>query len=766
MPTPSLTIELQVQGNDRIDVRIRSNLTGQSQGVVTPPFSGAHQRQAVALALEEVRFALPAWQSVPEVFQALKDLGLGNDSGFTRLRDKVGKALFDAVFPPGNLREALHASLNAATTDSPARIELSFRAEDADIGAYPWELLYEEPRGFLFSNPRAALARYVACTLPVPELITSDAINLLLVAPRPVSRPTDPIQLPTLVDSESKAISEGLAEPLARGAIHLDPLPDASPSRSTWEQLNDYLTMHKGAQAPHILHFDGHGGFGQRCAMPPAGCGLPNLANDTCCRACGRRLDGPPQGYLAFESRNKQPHWVSAEELSNLLIAAGVRLAVLTACKSAVVAGQSVFSGMGPALIKTGVPAVVAMQFSVTDEAARGFTHSFYLALAQYEPLTRAMGLARASLFAYETAWYRPVLYLRTDAHNPDGRLFTRTSKPEQERAEELRATPLPDSLRPHGLGQEAFGISPGSIRQRREPDEFSRVGGEFHWDRSEWVDEFLKVVRGESGKGDIRVMAFPAPPEADPDGFVRYLEAKCTALSTSSQLAPRIVPIRLQLTDSLHPFPMVARLLDLLASQSDDCRDRFRKAAERIRNQWQPRETRYQLDQGVLAQEFADSLCEAAKTCRLVVLLHSFDAASEDLRAWILFTWLEVHQAELAGTVVAVAGNQGLGLEEQLNQPPHMICRPPLPAMHAYDLWEWAYYGHGLTWLPLEFVTKYNREHMNGSARSFSEFIETCKAFEDWCSKGGLAHHSIDTAQEPFVTSQPRWGDIASMQH
>ena len=291
-------------------------------------------------------------------------------------------------------------------------------------------MLYDPDRGFVFANRRSALIRYVACPLPVPTLAKSDALNLLLVTSRPISQPTDPIQLPLLVDAESKAIADGLAEPLASGAIQLEPLPPASPARSTWELLSDYLTTHTGAEAPHILHFDGHGGFGRRCAIAPAGCGLLNAASETVCRGCGRHLDGPPQGYLAFEARNKRPHWVSAREVSNLLVDAGVRLAVLTACKSAVVAGQSVFSGMGPALIQAGVPAVVAMQFSVTAEAAKSFTRSFYLALAQYAPLTQAMSQARAALFADETAWYRPVLYLRTDAKNPDGKLFARKSKP------------------------------------------------------------------------------------------------------------------------------------------------------------------------------------------------------------------------------------------------------------------------------------------------------------------------------------------------
>lgn len=598
--------------------------------VVTLPFSESNQRQSVALALEAVRFEREKWQEVPEIFQALKDLGLGSDAGFTRLREGIGRALFEAFFPPGDVREALHATLNAAS-GAPARIELRFRAEDADIGAYPWELLYDDERGFLFANPRAALIRYVDCPLPPPNLVTTDTINLLLVTSRPVSQPTDPIQLPPLTESEEKAITEGLDEPRARSAIHLDRLPEASPSRSTWELLNDHLITHTGAHAPHVLHFDGHGGFGRRCARAPAGCGLLNRAGETVCRGCGRLLDAPAQGYLAFEERNKRPHWVSAQELSNLLVQSGVRLAVLSACKTAVVAGKSVFSGMGPALIKAGVPAVVAMQFSVTDEVATSFTRSFYLALAQCGILTRAMSQARAMLFADGTAWYRPVLYLRTNAENPDGRLFIVKPIP-----------PIPDPLK---LDHESESFRPRSVK-RPALDAFDRVGGEFHWDREEWVREFLAVVKGD--KAEICVMAFPAPPEADPDGFFQYLEAKCNALATSSKPASRIVPVRLPLTGSMHTFPMVARILDLLARRSEDCQERFRKAAESIRKQWEPLQARNQLDQGALAQEFADYLCEAAKTCRPVILLHSFEAASEALRDWIMFTWLESYQLTL----------------------------------------------------------------------------------------------------------------------
>jgi hypothetical protein len=430
VPEPLLRVQLTQSENGQVHVLTIASPAGQPEGRVAPPFTALAERQAVAQALEAVRFELSAWQKTPAALQALKALGLGDEHGFTGLREQVGGTLFEAFFPPGGLREALRATLNLGQAGAAARVELRFGVNAVDLAAYPWELLHDPARDFLFANRRAALIRYITCERPAPALLTlaaTEPLRLLLITARPI----DPT-LPLLLDAERQAIEAGLAEPLARGGIHLDELPPATPARSTWEQLSDYLTTHTGAEAPHVFHFDGHGGYGRRCARPPAGCGLLNGADSLTCMGCGRRLDGPPQGYLAFEERNKRPHWVSSRELSNALADAGVRLAVLTACKSAAVGGQSVFSGMAPSLIQTGIPAVVAMQFSVTADAGQEFTRIFYLALAEALPLTTAVGQARAALFADETAWYRPVLYLRTDDRNAEGRLFARKRAPKK----------------------------------------------------------------------------------------------------------------------------------------------------------------------------------------------------------------------------------------------------------------------------------------------------------------------------------------------
>ena len=91
MSPPAITVEFQPQADGRIEVQTKTSLTGQSLALVTPPFRGPMQRQAVALALEAVSFDPSVWQTIPQVFQALKDLGLGSDSGFTAFGKELAR---------------------------------------------------------------------------------------------------------------------------------------------------------------------------------------------------------------------------------------------------------------------------------------------------------------------------------------------------------------------------------------------------------------------------------------------------------------------------------------------------------------------------------------------------------------------------------------------------------------------------------------------------------------------------------------------------
>jgi len=171
----------------------------------------------------------------------------------------------------------------------------------------------------------------------------------------------------------------------------------------------------------HLIHFDGHGIFARRCPT----CDVMHYPHLTTCQKCTLPLDDvPPQGYLAFENSAGDADYVSTEEMENLLLGSEVRLVLLSACQSAVVQGESLFGGLAPGLIRAGVPAIVAMQFSVPVKAAIEFAKGFYGALARGESVPRAVALGRRRLFRSKT-WFIPTLYLRST--DDEGRLFAKS---------------------------------------------------------------------------------------------------------------------------------------------------------------------------------------------------------------------------------------------------------------------------------------------------------------------------------------------------
>ena len=73
-------------------------------------------------------------------------------------------------------------------------------------------------------------------------------------------------------------------------------------------------------------------------------------------------------------------------------------------------------------LVQQGIPAVVAMQSEITDEAAIVFATEFYAAIADGYPVDACLVEARKAIFGTgnDVEWGKPVLYMRS----PDGHIF------------------------------------------------------------------------------------------------------------------------------------------------------------------------------------------------------------------------------------------------------------------------------------------------------------------------------------------------------
>ena len=165
----------------------------------------------------------------------------------------------------------------------------------------------------------------------------------------------------------------------------------------------------------HVLHFVGHGGV-------DAATGEGYLALAEADEPVARRRRPGAGGGGVYR--------LYADDLGRLL--AGhypLRLAVLNACEGAQGDGRDVFAGTAATLIRRGLPAVVAMQFPITDRAAIEFARAFYRAVAAALPVDAAVAAARqAMLLAARGSleWATPVLFLRA----PDAVLFDLAAAP------------------------------------------------------------------------------------------------------------------------------------------------------------------------------------------------------------------------------------------------------------------------------------------------------------------------------------------------
>jgi tetratricopeptide (TPR) repeat protein len=84
---------------------------------------------------------------------------------------------------------------------------------------------------------------------------------------------------------------------------------------------------------------------------------------------------------------------------------------VLSACESGVSSKQDVFTGVAHALVRSGIPAVVAMRSSLSDVGATDLVRDFYGALRLDFDVVTAITEARRALYVDRLDWHVPVVY-------------------------------------------------------------------------------------------------------------------------------------------------------------------------------------------------------------------------------------------------------------------------------------------------------------------------------------------------------------------
>src|SRR4029450_7011779 len=115
---------------------------------------------------------------------------------------------------------------------------------------------------------------------------------------------------------------------------------------------------------------------------------------------------------------------VDETRFANLLADQNVlRLVVLNPCEGARTTLTDPYAGVATTLVQLGVPAVVAMQFEISDRAAIVFAEELYTTLiGRRDPIDASVAEARKAIYSDvdKVEWATPVLFVR----DPDVELF------------------------------------------------------------------------------------------------------------------------------------------------------------------------------------------------------------------------------------------------------------------------------------------------------------------------------------------------------
>ncbi len=262
---------------------------------------------------------------------------------------EVGATLFGSLFQ-GQVRDlfiSIYSQEVQAHEDAYLRIRLDVDETASEIAVLPWELMAWQDV-FLATQIKTLVTR---------QLLSLDYGNIkTLTVP---GKPRVLIVIPDGSGLATDAEEITITKALDRAAIPYEILKGKVPL----QKVDDTLASGDF----NIFHFIGHGDF-------------------------EKQDDDLMHGTLRFNSawedleEGEDEEWVEDARLQALFgNHKQVKVVVLNACRGAVVdesrSGHG-FLGIAPALLRAGVPAVVAMQYAIRDDVALQFAETFYSRLS------------------------------------------------------------------------------------------------------------------------------------------------------------------------------------------------------------------------------------------------------------------------------------------------------------------------------------------------------------------------------------------------
>jgi CHAT domain/FHA domain len=297
-----------------------------------------------------------------------------------QLMQQLGISLWNWLFS-GAIGQSLAQSWGLALGQNRSlRIRLEIR--DPYLISLPWEIMKPDTgRQSISLHPQILFSRTTTKVEPLVFQASRRALKILLVLGEQDS--SDLTSEATVLSQILTQVSESA---LSDVAVKLDTLIQPTPAVLTEALDNgDY----------NIFFYAGHG------------------------------MTAPNGGYLLL----RHDAAINGTELAQALVRNQVTLAVCNACWGAQPAYQEQQvleqSSLAEVLLHHGVPAVLGMRDSISDEEALCFIKAFTKVLTQRLPIDQAVRFARQQLLTIyrynQPAWTLPILYLHPEF---DGQLL------------------------------------------------------------------------------------------------------------------------------------------------------------------------------------------------------------------------------------------------------------------------------------------------------------------------------------------------------
>ncbi len=288
------------------------------------------------------------------ILSRLED-SVGRDiPGNARLIKEFGSGLFNTVFNG----EVLGYYKSRTGDGQHIRLKLFFKQEEPEPLSIPWEFMFDGTK-FLSAYPQMTVTRVLKGIPDDKREKIKGKIRMLAV----ISSPLDlPERHRLQIEKEQMIILQAVDRVYASNSIEIEFLDEAS-----LKNIQDKLD--EGEY--HILHYTGHGVYSKT----------------------------DDKGYLLLEDDSGNARHVDNERVADLLAGyRSLRLVVLSGCQTAKTSGLRVFSDLSSPLLIRKIPAIISMQYSVSDQSAIDLARKLYSEICEGIPLDLALTNARKEL--------------------------------------------------------------------------------------------------------------------------------------------------------------------------------------------------------------------------------------------------------------------------------------------------------------------------------------------------------------------------------